>query len=105
MNANTLTEALHKKSDEKLRKHIDGLLLPLFNEAKAMPYTDMRKANPAEWVAFGEDYWVGKAMTTYRDLAFLYLRDHWRQKEIQNFISKVEEVEQLAQTLNEYDHS
>jgi hypothetical protein len=33
----------------------------------------------------------------YRDLAFLYLRDAWREKEIHRFITKVEEVHAISE--------
>lgn len=105
MNAESLTSTLHRKSDEELKKHINSMLLPLFEEAKSMPYNDLKKANPDDWLPFKDKFWIGEAMTTYRDLAFLYLRDHWRQKKIQDFISKVEEIEQLTKSLNEHDHS
>lgn len=97
MKAQTITDALHAKSDAALKKHIESLLLPLFEEAKNQPYNELRKANSEDWKPFGDDYWIGKAMTNYRDLAFLYLRDVWREKEIHRFITKVEEVHAISE--------
>ena len=105
MNAQTITEILHAKSDAALKKHINNQLNPLFMEAKDAPYSELQRNNPEEWKQFKDNPWIGEAMKRYRDLAFLYLRDNWREKAVHNFISKVEEVHQLGEdfTNNEID--
>ncbi len=95
--AQSITDAIHAKSDAALQAHIKAQLNPLFEEAKSQSYGELKRANPEEWKPFKDNEWIGKAMTQYNDLAFLYLRDAWRAKAVHDFIAKVEEVHQLGE--------
>lgn len=97
MNAQTITDSLHRRADKKLMDHIDDKLMPLFNEAKDEPYREMCRSDPDSWAPFKDNCWIGSAMKEYKDLLFLYLRDKWRNREVEDFIRKVDEVRQLSE--------
>lgn len=97
MNAQSITDKIHQRSDAELKKLIEAAVMPLFEECRNMPYGDLSRAYPDDWKDFKDNHWIGHYMQKYRDLAFLYLRDYHRAKAVDEFVRKVEEVHTIAE--------
>lgn len=94
--AGSLTDALYKRADQELRAYLHKQLNPIFEECRnSNVLHSKRAATDPDWKEFKDDAWIGNAWRRFEGLAFLYLRDKWREKAVADFIAKVEAVDEL----------
>ena len=98
----TITILLHARSDKKLRERLNSSVNWVWNEVgehhakRPGCVNDLNeKMRGTTFPEFKEVPWTGSVSELWVEVQFLYLRDICRDKEVSDFMSKVDEIKEV----------
>jgi hypothetical protein len=100
MNAETLTQKIHARADRKLNLFLQSRFGEMFDlcgghgSDKRPKLEDFPNVNLALKQCRMPEVmpWSGSAIELSRAVCFAYMRDQWREREMEDFIKKVEGI-------------